>query len=199
MARSLMKSKGRRESGPFIAVPRSILDSREYADLSSRAIRLLFDVYAQFRGYNNGDLSVAWSLMKPRGWTSKDQLTKARDELLEKGWLGISRRPRARRDPELYYLTFLAIDDCKGKLDVQATVTPTNEWKNNSLPRSTGKLDPQHGAKSADERHKTAPKAPSRPAPRVNKSDSLPRPTGPFLDLPHGAEHPEYRWVANGF
>lgn len=194
MARDLMRAKGRRESGPFIAVPRSVLDSRQYADLSSRAIKLLFDVYAHFRGYNNGDLSVAWGLMKPRGWTSKDQLKKGRDELLKKGWLGISRRPRAKREPELYYLTFLAIDECNGKLDVQATVTPTNEWKNNSLPRHTGKLVPPHGSKSSDGRSKTVQIVPLCPAPRGNNSDSLPRHTGPFLDLPC-AEHLE---VADG-
>lgn len=197
MARNRFKAKGRRESGPFIAIPRSILDSPEYASLSPRAVKLLLDVYALFRGANNGDLSAAFRLMHPRGWSSKDQLEKARRELIEKGWLGISRRPKAKREPELYYLTFLAVDACKNKLDISETTKPTNEWRqiktlprdtgqteNKSLTRHTGKLDPRHGANPCDERSKRPKKGPLCPAVRVNKSKSLPRPAGPFLDSP---------------
>ena len=41
--------------------------------LSPRATKLLIDLLAQYRGYNNGDLCAPLSLMRERGWNSSDQ------------------------------------------------------------------------------------------------------------------------------
>lgn len=120
---------------------RDVIDSAQYASLSCRAVKLLIDLYAQFRGHNNGDLSAAWTIMKPRGWSSKDQLGKALKELLDKKWIGVSRRPRARRDPQLYFMTFLAINACNGKLDVAATDVPSNAWRRDETTCSPTKED----------------------------------------------------------
>jgi hypothetical protein len=53
-------------------------------------------------------------------------------------------------------VTFMAIDECGGKLDVRATTTPPHLWKQPkptlpliSLPRGTGQIAPQHGARMA--------------------------------------------------
>ena len=72
MSRRRVNPKNRRESGSFIAVPHVVLDSAEYAGLSAKAVKLMIDIYAQFRGNNNGDLAAAWTLMEPRGWKSRE-------------------------------------------------------------------------------------------------------------------------------
>jgi hypothetical protein len=96
------------------------------------------DLLAQYKGDNNGDLCAAWTLMQPRGWKSKDTLSKALKELLAGDWLEVTRQG-GRHKATLYGLTFYAIDDCKGKLDVKATGSPRGTWKKNEplppLPR----------------------------------------------------------------
>lgn len=172
-----------------IQVFRDVLDSPQYAVLSPRAVKLLLDLHAQYRGHNNGDLSAAWSLMRVRGWTSKDQLTKALRELLASKFVGVSRRPRAKREPVLYFLTFLSVDNLDGKLDIKRTPSPSNEWRtveNKSLPRHTGKIGPQHGAKNGADAQTLNKNGTLCPAPRADNSHSLPRHTVPFLDLPCG-------------
>jgi hypothetical protein len=91
-------------------------------------VKLLIDLTAQFKGFNNGDLCLTWSNMEKRGWKSRDTLNKARDELLKIELILISRRGD-RRKAQLYALTFLAIDECNGKLDIEATDRPLSLWR----------------------------------------------------------------------
>lgn len=77
------ESRDKRDSGAFLSVPMSVLNSRAYLDASARARMLLFDLFSQYRGDNNGDLCAAWKLMKPRGWRSEETLASAKRELLE--------------------------------------------------------------------------------------------------------------------
>ena len=63
MALSRQRVKGRKERGSFIAVPKQILESPQYASLSAWSVKLLFDIYAHYNGKNNGDLSAAWLMM----------------------------------------------------------------------------------------------------------------------------------------
>jgi hypothetical protein len=191
MARTLLKAKGRNAVRLHIQVFRDVLDSPQYAALSSRAVKLLLDIHAQYRGHNNGDLCAAWSIMRQRGWRSKDQLRKGLDELLAAKFIAVSRQPRAKRQPTLYRLTFEAVNDCGGKLDIPSTAIAGNDWRTveiNSLPRRAGKTAPQGGSMKRAGQPKTNKKVPLCPAPRVNKLHSLPRSAGPFLDLPCG-EH----------
>jgi hypothetical protein len=185
MAHNLRKSKGRNPVRLHVQMYRDVIDSPQYAALSPRAVKLLLDVYAQFRGYNNGDLSAALSLMKPRGWSSKDQLKKAIDELLTAQFLGISRRPRARREPILYFLTFLAIDECDGKHDVSSTRVAANEWRQIIAPQH-GRDCPVARGNKAHIAIKTTEIVPIDSAKRGIKTVSLPRSTGTFLDIPSG-------------
>jgi hypothetical protein len=91
-------------------------------------LKLLIDVAAQYRGTNNGDLSASFTLMKKRGWTSKDQLQKALTELLDRGFLILTRQG-GRTMPSLFALTWESIDECGGKLDISSTITASNLWK----------------------------------------------------------------------
>ena len=131
---SRASTKNRRPSKPFLRLPRDVVDSVEYSDLSAIAVKLMIDLHAQYRGHNNGDFTIAWRYMKDRGWRSKATLYKAIGKLQGLGFVIVTRRG-GRRIPTLYGLTYLPIDDCSGKLDVRSSNTASNTWKKHSLAR----------------------------------------------------------------
>lgn len=130
MARTRGKAKGRRGTSSFSMLIHEYFLSEQYATLSARAVKLLIDLYCQYRGTNNGDLTAAWSVMKLKGWTSKSQLQKALDELESRGWI-LRTRQGSINKASLYAVTFQGIDYCGGKLD--SGITPEskalNYWK----------------------------------------------------------------------
>jgi hypothetical protein len=121
-------SPERREPGGFAALPHCLLASQVYTGLSAHAVKLLNDLLAQFKGFNNGDLCLTWTLMEKRGWKSRDTLHKARQELLDCELILVSRYGDRKR-ATLYALTFFAIDECNGKLDIKATEKPISTWR----------------------------------------------------------------------
>ncbi|MEI2635734.1 MAG: hypothetical protein V9E92_02590 [Methylotenera sp.] len=121
-------SPERREPGGFAALPHCLLESKVYIGLSAQAIKLLNDLLVQFKGFNNGDLCMAWTMMEKRGWKSRDTLNKARKELLNVELILVARYGDRKR-PHLYALTFFAIDECHGKLDIKPTERPPSYWR----------------------------------------------------------------------
>lgn len=89
--------------------------------------------------------------MEKRGWKSRDTLNKARLELLDKELILVSRHGDRKR-PTLYALTFFAIDECRGKLDVKATAKPVSTWRLHEPlpPLSTKNSHPVHVLKDGD-------------------------------------------------
>ena len=134
MAASRARVKGRRERGAFIAIPKDVLESPQYAQLSAWAVKLLIDIYSQFNGKNNGDLCAAWAPMRKKGWNSRGTLSRAVKELLNAGFIKLTRQG-GKHKASLYAVTWKPIDECKGKLEVAETRVPSNEWKTVSLPR----------------------------------------------------------------
>jgi len=133
MGRTLQKAKGRRASGAFLAIPFDVINSDNFKKLSARAVKLLIDVSSQIRikqggPVNNGDLCITAKVNKERGWNSRDSLYTAKNELLHYGFISIT-RIGGRNLPHLYALTFFAINECHGKLDVSETRVPSNDWK----------------------------------------------------------------------
>ena len=122
------KAKGRASSGSFVSLPHSVLKHPAFATLTPRGTKLLIDLATQYRGKNNGDLSMPLSQMRNRGWNSSDQLQKAKNELIERGFIVVSRQG-GRNKCSLYGITWQPIDDCKGKLDIGASNKPLNLWK----------------------------------------------------------------------
>ena len=138
MAHSLMRAKGRRESGTFVMVPKAILESEEYAALSAYEVKLLMDIYAQYNGRNNGDFHCAWTLMRKRGWRSQDTLNRALKGLLRRGWIERTRQGGKHRC-SLYAVSWKEINECGGKLDVRPTKVASGAWKNKTVLR-----EPEH-------------------------------------------------------
>lgn len=147
------KMKGRSNGLHYSQLIHAYFESPEYARLSPRAVKALIDLFCQYRGKNNGDLCATYSVMKKRGWRSNDQIRKAINELLETDWIMITRQG-GRRKPTLYAVTFMAIDDCGGKLDVKPTTTAPHTWKRPgessapviSLNRRAVQCEPPHGS-----------------------------------------------------
>ena len=130
---SKRRGKGTR-LGQFTPLLHAFFLTPQYANLSPRAVKLLIDVYLQYRGSNNGDLCASWSVMRESGWTSKDQLAKALAELEGANWL-LRTRQGSINKASLYAVTFLGVDRCGGKLDVQADPKPSHAWRTPAAPK----------------------------------------------------------------
>jgi hypothetical protein len=160
MSRKRSNATGRRESGSYVALPHSLLQHENFAKLSPRATKLFLDLASVYKGNNNGDMSIArlfteGKIVKGekerqggRGWTSRDQVYKALQELLDRGF-AIKTRQGGRSQCCLYALTIWAIDECKGKLDVSATRVASNAWKSFSVVRQADQPIPPHGRAKA--------------------------------------------------
>jgi len=135
MSKSLCKTKGRKDRGSFARMPHQITNSENYRTLSVRAKALLYDTNARYNGRNNGDFDYTLKNMKKWGWNSNDTIAKAKNELLVKGWIVLTRQG-GRNKCNLYALTIWAIDECNGKLDKAATKTALAYWKQGNNPEN---------------------------------------------------------------
>ena len=130
VAKTLKKSKNRLEKGSCILVEKAWLNHPNYSALSHRAVRMLWDLFVQYTGGNNGDFTAAYSILKNKGWNSNDQITKAIRELIDSGWVIKTRQGGLNTCCNLYAVTFHAIDECKGKrLEVNPTKVPPGTWR----------------------------------------------------------------------
>ncbi len=130
MAKSRFKNATeKRDGGAFITLPLSVLNGAAYLGLNAHARMLLFDLAAQYRGDNNGDMCAAWKLMHPRGWKSEETLGKAKRDLLEAGLIVETRKGARPNKCSLFALTWYALDDCGGKLDVTARSFPRGAYR----------------------------------------------------------------------
>lgn len=118
----------KRDSGAFRQVPLSVLEGRAYLDCSPYAVKLLFDLLTQYRGQNNGDLTAAWKIMKPRGWRSEMTLHKAKKELLSGGLIVETRMGARPNKCSLYALTFFDLDE-NDKLEMTKRGFPRGAYK----------------------------------------------------------------------
>ena len=137
------KAKGRRSENTFAAKPHHIFrpDFKNAipspaSALSHKAAHLLDNLTAQLNGKNNGDLSAAPKIMRLYGWASQGSVHSALTELVALGFIEQTRQG-SRNKCSLYAVTWLAIDECNNKLDVQLTRVPSNLWK----PENRDKID----------------------------------------------------------
>ena len=123
------EAKHKRDSGAFVQVPMAVLNSRAYIECGPHARMLLFDLLAQYRGNNNGDLCAAFSMMKMRGWKSTHTLQDSKAELLDAGLIVETRKGARPNKASLFAVTWYALDDCGGKLDISAQGFPRGAYK----------------------------------------------------------------------
>lgn len=105
-----LRTNGKHRGGAigerFLMLPLSAYEAPQFATLKPWSVRLLLDLVAQYNGRNNGDLSAAWKLLKPRGWNSEATLNKAKQELLAAGYIIEMRKGRRPNLCSLYALTW---------------------------------------------------------------------------------------------
>lgn len=130
----------KRDGGQFSAIPHSVLNGTAYLSVSAYARMLLFDLIAQYKGDNNGDLCAAFSMMKIRGWKSQHTLLNAKRELLDVGLIEETRKGARPNLASLYAVTWQALDDCKGKLDITPAGFHRGAYKLKDLPPPIGKI-----------------------------------------------------------
>ena len=146
------------KKGQFMQLPYAVLDSPSYIGASSSSKQLLIDIFRQFNGRNNGDLSASFTLMQKRGWKSKSTLARALEGLLKaeliittrEGWFQGKHSSRCA----LYAVTWLGINECNGKdLEVKPNPRPrrafTLENKTLSCPESEPKSVQNQGRTAA--------------------------------------------------
>jgi hypothetical protein len=119
--------------GARIWLPLDVLQGAAYASLSISAKALMIELAGQLRAkhgdiINNGDLTTAISILKPRGWVSEKTIRTAAHDL-ERAMLIIKTRQGQRPNKcNLYAVTWLPLNESP-KLDITARGYPLNAYK----------------------------------------------------------------------
>jgi len=112
----------------FAGVPRIVMDSSDYINLSSGGRSLTLEFAYQYKGKNNGNLSATFKQMKARGFKSPTTLSKIIKELVAANII-IKTRQGGKNYPCLYALTWQPIDECRGKnLELSPTITAPRKF-----------------------------------------------------------------------
>ncbi|EIO4562503.1 hypothetical protein LQM11_003083 [Vibrio parahaemolyticus] len=121
----------------FSQMPDYVENSISYIELKAPAKEVLHRVLQQFRGYNNGDLTVIWSDLKPvLSIKSEKTFIKSLQELIDNellvfNGLGSTSR-KGGRAPHLYALTWLNINvviENGEKSDGHSRAPPRKHWE----------------------------------------------------------------------
>jgi hypothetical protein len=111
----------------FVRIEHRMLLHPAFGKLSSNACKALLFLASQYRGENNGDLTIAWRIAKDKGFRSNGSLRVSTLELVTAGFV-IRTRQGGRNQCSLFALSWFPINHCDGKLDVPATSIASNEW-----------------------------------------------------------------------
>lgn len=145
MARSNYRKGG--ISFPFVAVPIAILTGEDWARMTLRARVLMFDLMAQYNGRNNGRLTPALKAMQRRGWSSRDQLWKAKAELLTVPFAIETRKGRPPRTAAWIGFTWWPLD-----WHESMDIAPTGWRLMNFATLADALIDPNTGRDKAQRR-----------------------------------------------
>ena len=99
-----------RDPGGFVALPWSVLDCTAWQRLSHPARSLQIEIARQYNKNNNGQLLTSIARLSPRGWRSADVLNRAKNELLEAGFIFETVKGRRPNRASWYAVTWYSID-----------------------------------------------------------------------------------------
>ncbi len=99
-----------REPGGFVLMPWSVLDSAAYARLNHPAKALLMEIARQYVRDNNGRLLASRAYLAKRGWKSHDVIERARDELLNSGFIFETVKGHRPNKASWYAITWWPLD-----------------------------------------------------------------------------------------
>lgn len=130
--RSDKATKGYHHSGGFAGIPRVVLETDDFLGLNSSAKVVLFYIANCYRGKNNGDLSATHEQLKTWGIGSKSTLASALAQLIHTNLIIQSRAGRFLNPGgrcSLYAVTWMPIDECNGKHDLEPTMTQPRSFR----------------------------------------------------------------------
>jgi hypothetical protein len=134
-----VKRRGKRRltGEHFAAVPVEVLTSEACRTLPAYAFRVLIAFAAEYRGKNNGDIALTWSMAKAFGIASKKQLVASIAMLQERNLIQKTRQGGKKPlGPCLYAVTWRAIDELRPKIEIGPNLIPSHAWaKWTSAPR----------------------------------------------------------------
>lgn len=108
------RNKKKQKAINFAGIPRWVIDTDAFKSLSGSAIKLLVLLAYQYKGKNNGDLTITHSMLKEY-FKSNTTMYNARNELYKKGFIDINayggKSFDGRKMPHLYALTWATVDD----------------------------------------------------------------------------------------
>ncbi len=111
----------------FAAVPVEVLESDAFAALSGVGVRTLLAIAAQYRGANNGRLTLPLTAAQSLGIRSKDSLHRGLSELRDVGLIETTEQGGLPpHGCSRYALTFRGIDPAEGSALVASP--PSHRW-----------------------------------------------------------------------
>ena len=108
------KAKRQRIGGQFVAMPMSVLTCTAFVNLSHPAKALLIEIAMQYSGGNNGSLLVTDALLSKRGWKSHDVIDRAKQKLIDGGFLFETFKGHRPNKASWYALTWWDLDRIDG-------------------------------------------------------------------------------------
>ena len=134
------RRKRNKKGQSFAGIPRAVMEHADYKSLNGNEVKLLLELAYQYRGSNNGDLTTAYSVLKNRGWSSRQTIDRAKKKLLQLGLITQTREGKFLNPGgkcALYALVWRPIDECPGKkLEVKPTSTPARTFNRNGSGNS---------------------------------------------------------------
>lgn len=122
-----------RDTGGFIALPWSVVDSAAYRQLSMHARSLLVELARQYVRDNNGRLLLSLAYMRTRGWRSASMLTKAKRELMSCGLIYETVKGHRPNKASWYALTWYSLDKIRGYDSEAEACFVRSAYKNGSI------------------------------------------------------------------
>lgn len=103
-----------RDSGAFVALPWSVLDSAAYMGLSHTAKALLIEVARQYHRDDNGRMLLSRAHLAIRGWFSAGAIQQAKDELIAAGLIFETVKGCRPNKASWYAVTWRMLDKLPG-------------------------------------------------------------------------------------
>jgi hypothetical protein len=132
MAKTRWKATGKGSPGSFLQLPHALLRHPNYAALDAFSVKLLIDVAGQYNGTNNGNLACTLVVLDKYGWVSNSTLTRAKNRLVDAGFLQLMRQGGLRMGPSLYAITWKELNHAPAKYSYDAAKFVQGAWKNES-------------------------------------------------------------------
>jgi len=143
MMSMLMARSKHKNSISFAGIPRHIIEHKSYKDIGFAARALLTLLAYQYKGNNNGNLVITWSLLKDY-FGSNTTMYKARNSLYKSGFIVINafggKSGNGTKMPHLYALTWASINELRGEgnwmryTHYEIDKAPLNYWRYGENP-----------------------------------------------------------------